>query len=387
MFKINLKNNKQGFYFLCEIPYTYGYYDTTESIIINNDFINELEENKLKIINNNKIIEVDINNKFKHIDKDYNITIINLKNSIYGFKNYFEVINIFKYENDNEESQIYILYYSNDKKINISFGELKKTEDKNIFMFLNSKNDFPFGSPIFDCRRKILIGYYKGYNSQKNYNEGQYIRYPLNNFIYENHFHNIDKKNIDHYFLKKQIIGKIKLFIDNPDEKFAFYDFYDDDDKLYDSRFFGNCLFIIKIIDECPYKGGKFLVIFQFPIKNIEFRPPKIILSNKIYHPNFKGEDNCILYDCNEGNFMAPKKPHYHPRKLKELKENWWVFSHINHSLDLIYSLIINPSLEEGDIINRECAEQMKKNKDRYEAIAEQWTEEYGSTDIYEDDY
>ena len=40
MFKINLKNNKQGFCFLCEIPYTYGYYQTTESIIINNDFIN-----------------------------------------------------------------------------------------------------------------------------------------------------------------------------------------------------------------------------------------------------------------------------------------------------------------------------------------------------------
>jgi hypothetical protein len=167
MLKINLKNNKQGFCFLCKIPYKYGSYKITKSIIINNDFINELEENKFKIINNNKIIEVDINNKFKHIDKDYNITIINLEEGIYEFNNYFEVQNIFKYENDNEESEIYILYYSNDKQINISFGELKKTEDKKIFIFLNSKNDFPFGSPIFDYRTKSIIGYYKRYNNQK----------------------------------------------------------------------------------------------------------------------------------------------------------------------------------------------------------------------------
>ena len=255
---------------------------------------------------------------------------------------------------------------------------MKKTEDKKIFMFLNSKNDFPFGSPIFDCRRKILIGYYKGYNSQKNYNEGQYIRYPLNNFIYENHNHNLNY--IGNGYIKKQIIKRIKSFIDNPDEKCAFYAF---DDDVYDSSFFGYCQFIIKIIDECPYKGGKFLFAFQFPINNINSRPPKIILSNKIYHPNFKGEDNCILYDCNERN--ASKMPHYHPRKLKDLM-NLYIFNNIiNLSLDLIYSLIINPSLEEGDIINRECAEQMKKYKSDYEAIAKEWTNEYDSSDIYND--
>ena len=372
IFRINLKNNKQGFCFLCEIPYEYRYDNTTESIIINNDFINELEENKLKIINNNKIIEVDINNKFKHIDKDYNITIINLEKSIYEFKNYFEVNNIFKYENDNEESKIYILYYSNDKQIKISFGELKKTGDKKIFIFLNSKNDFPFGSPIFDYRTKILIGYYKGYNSQKNYNEGQYMRYPLNNFIYENHNHNLKFISYDNYS-NNQIIKKIKLFIDNPDEKFAFYDY---DEELYDTEFFGNCHFIIKIIDECPYKGGKFLFSFHFHKNHIYSKPPKIELINKIYHPNFKGEENCILYNCNERNLMGPKKPHYHPRKLKELMENCFIFNNINESLNLIYSLIIHPSLEEGDIINRECAEQMKKNKNKYETIAKLWTEE-----------
>ena len=363
MLKINLKNNKQGFCFLCKIPYKYGSYNTTKSIIINNDFINELEENKFKIINNNKIIEVDINNKFKHIDKDYNITIINIEEGIYEFNNYFEVQNIFKYENDNEESEIYILYYSNDKQINISFGELKKTEDKKIFIFLNSKNDFPFGSPIFDYRTKSIIGYYKRYNNQKNYNEGQYMRYPLNNFIYENHNPNL-KSSIYAYSIRKMILRKIKLFIDNTDEKFAFYNY-----------FAGKCQFIIKIIDECPYKGGKFLFSFQYLEKT---KPPEIKLSNKIYHPNFKGEENCIFYDCNKGNYFAPQKPHYHPRKLISLKENFLIYNKIYESLNLIYSLIINPSLEDGDIINKECAEQMKNNKNEYEKIAKKWTQKYG---------
>ena len=65
--------------------------------------------------------------------------------------------------------------------------------------------------------------------------------------------------------------------------------------------------------------------------------------------------------------------------------ENLLIFNDINESLNLIYSLIIDPSLEEGDIINKECAELMKENKNEYEKIAEEWTQEYDSSDIYDD--
>ena len=74
---------------------------------------------------------------------------------------------------------------------------------------------------------------------------------------------------------------------------------------------------------------------------------------------------------------MAPKKPHYHPRKLKELKEDLFLINNINSSLNLIYSLIINPSLEGGDIINEKCAEEMKNNKNKYEKNAKEWTKKY----------
>ena len=226
---------------------------------------NDLEDNKLKIVNNNKIIEVDLNNKFKFIDENYNITIIDIGKNIYEINKYFNLNqNIFKYENDTKESTIYILYYSEDKKINISFGELKETENKTIFIFLNSKNNFPIGSPIFNSKTKGLIGYYKWYNNEKHYNEGQYFRYPLNNFIYENY---ISNKLIHlNYTCKKcvrQIIRQIKEFIDTPNEKFTLiFDEAPDDYFEYLKIW----KFIIKITDECLYKGENFYLVFIIPM-------------------------------------------------------------------------------------------------------------------------
>jgi len=380
LLKIELKNKNKGFCFICKIPSLYRFNDLTSSIIINNNFINDLEDNKLKIDKNNKIIEVDLNNKFKFIDKNYNITIIDIKKDYYGINTYFNLKeNIFEYENDTKENTIYILYYSENKKINISFGELKETENKTIFIFFNSKNNFPIGSPIFNSKTKNLIGYYKGYNNEKHYNEGQYFRYPLNNFIYENYISkillnlNYPKKSII-----RQIIRKIKEFIDTPNEKFTLIS----DEDLDDSEYLKIWKFIIKITDDCPYKGGKFLFNIHFP--NDYFKPPQITLINKIYHPNFLGDGNDIFYDCNQNNKMINRK-HYHPVIINKIMTDFWIFSNISYILELIYSLIINPSLNDQDIMNKECAELMKEDIFHFEYKAKDWTEEYDSKDIYDE--
>ena len=372
LLKINLKNKKEGFCFLCSIPYEYCFYNLTTSIIINNNFINDFEDNKLKIFYNNKNEEIDIKDNFKFIDKDYNITIIDIGKNNYEFNNCFELKeNIFEYKKDNKENSIYILYYSNDNKINISFGELKDTEDKNIFIFLNTKNNFPFGSPIFNSITNNLIGYYKGYNNKKNYNEGQYFRYPLNNFIYENY---IRKNNYN--FCLKNIFKKIKEFVNTPSENYTLISFDEDSDE---SEYYYNWKFIIEVTDECPYKGGKFLFIFHYS-KDI-YKSPQITLINKIYHPNFKGDHNKILYNCNEGRII---NPHWHPRLLKDIMIiNFFV--PINETLNLIYSLITHPSLEPGDVLNNECAKEMENHYFLYEKKAKQWTEEYASEDIYDE--
>ena len=85
--------------------------------------------------------------------------------------------------------------------MNISFGDIKETDDKTTFIFLNSKNNFPIGSPIFNSKTKDLIGYYKGYNNEKHYNEGLYFRYALNNFIYKNNISNEIKKTTGFFIL------------------------------------------------------------------------------------------------------------------------------------------------------------------------------------------
>lgn len=359
LLKINLKNEKQGFCYICKIPTQYTIDNLSYSIIINNNFINDLEDNKLKIVYKNKNIEIDLNNKFKVIDKNYNITIIDIKDN-YNIYDYFNIQDLFEYKNDTKENTIYILYYSEDKKVNISFGDIKETHNKTVFIFLNSKNNFPIGSPIFNSKTKDLIGYYKGYNYEKHYNEGQYFRYPLNNFIYEN-------SNYIHRDNKNYIFRCVKNFIDIPDEKFILTSYED----------LEQWIFRIKIIDECPYKGGNFLFSFHFPFhKDIFHKPVQIKLIDKIYHPNFKGDGNDIFYDCNEKNIWNKNK-HYHPLIINKIMKPFIFIYDIHEILEIIYSLIINPSLEEWDIMNKECAEQMKKDRNLYIEKAKYWTEEY----------
>ena len=375
LLRINLKDKKQGFCFICEIPKLYEFDNLGYSVIINNHFINDLEDNKLKIVYKNKNIEIDLNNKFKFIDKDYNITIVDIENN-YDIQDYFHIQNLFEYKNNTKENTIYILYYSEDKKVNISFGDIKETDNKTIFRFLNSKNDFPIGSPIFNSKTKELIGYYKGFNNEKHYNEGQYFRYPLNNFICENNITNEIDKNPENDWKLRLLIKRIKNFIDFPDEKFILIS----NEEPYDSEHIQIWNFVINIIDECPYKGGKFLFSFHYP-RNINSCPPQIQLITKIYHPNFIGDGNDIFYDCNENSKLITNK-HYHPVIISKIMVNGYILMSIYEILDLIYSLIINPSLKEGDIINKECAKEMENYNNYYINKAKDWTEEY-SYELY----
>lgn len=363
LLEVNIKNNKKGFCFLCEIPWTYNL-NLTKAIIINNNFFDD-KENKIKILDsNNKIQEIELNEKFKFIDKDYNITIIELEEDNNNLNNYFTLKeNIFEYDDENNGITIYILYYSENKQINISFGELKETEDLKKFSFFNEINTFPIGSPIFNFKDKTIIGYYRGYNSEKNYNEGQYFRYPINNFILQ--------KNISTGILKgirrKRLFKLIKKFYDNNDKKYNILlkDEYDIKDNEY-----GDFLATINVIDDCPYKGGRFEFEFNFS-HDFPFKPPKINLNNKIYHPNFRDSGGSIII------YFCPYGPVLYPCILNKLTSKWTPDIEIPEILDLIYSLLINPSIDPDDIVNEDCAQLFKNDKNKYEKIAKEWTEKY----------
>ena len=90
---------------------------------------------------------------------------------------------------------------------------------------------------------------------------------------------------------------------------------------------------------------------------------------NRIYHPNFKGFGfGIIIRYC----LWDPI-----PCILKKLFTDWTPEIKITEILDLIYSLLINPSIDPDDVVNEDCAELFKNDKDEYEKIAKEWTEKY----------
>ena len=130
---------------------------------------------------------------------------------------------------------------------------------------------------------------------------------------------------------------------------------------------------IINVIDNCPYKRGKFLFEFHFP-KDYPFKSPIIKLINKIYHPNFKGS----------GDYIFHKHCHIvydeiEPCIFENLFAIWSPINGIMQILSLIYSTLINPSIEPNNIINEDCANLMKDDIDEYAKIAKEWTEKYAN--------
>ena len=363
---LKLKDNKKAFCFSCEIPYSYASKNLTKAIIISNDFYDGKIENKIEIINNNnKIQEIELKNKFKYIDNLQNITIIELGKKNNYFYNFFSLKDsIFKNGDEDNEKKIYIYYYSENKTINILLGELKETEDIKIFSFLNSMNNLPIGLPILNCKSKKLIGYYKGYNSKKKYHEGLYFRYTINNFIYQKLRSTILPKCL------RRIFTEINKFNNAPNKNYHIFlneNYYNEKDKE-------NCInlkAIITITDNCPYKGGKFLFEFHFP-ENYPFKSPTINLINKIYHPNFEGSGASIFHKHSYNGYNEIV-----PCIFKDLFETWTPFCWTMEILNLIYSILINPSIEPDNIVNKDCAYLMKNDKSEYEKIAKEWTEKY----------
>ena len=172
--QIQLDKDKKISGFLGEIPSYYSL-KLTKAIITNSDSIKELiSVQEIKILIDNK--KLTVNNKYIFTEQKYNIKIIELENEnkdLNNLKNYFTMKhNIFENELNflNKDKIIYILYLGENKKIFISYGQLQKENEneKEIFNFLSSRNDFPIGSPIFNFKNKKLLGFYKGYNNKKN---------------------------------------------------------------------------------------------------------------------------------------------------------------------------------------------------------------------------
>ena len=189
--KLNI-GKTQGTGFFCKIPFP-----TKEKMlpvfITNNHLINEALLNqanlkiKLDIKEEENLKELVLNNRLKYTDEDYDITIIEIKQE----DNYLElddiIINdLLNNKNNNKEyinETIYIIQYP-ENKLSVSFGILDSIyeDQKYIFNHKCSTRGGSSGSPILNINNKV-IGIHKEGNTNKQYNKGTFLNYPIKEFI------------------------------------------------------------------------------------------------------------------------------------------------------------------------------------------------------------
>ena len=170
--------DEQGTGFFCKIPLPY--LNKMLSVFITNNHV----INKELLYKNNTIMEINIekeknirklnlNNRIKYTDEEYDITIIELKNED-EINNYLElddnIINdIINNNNKNKnyvDETIYIIQYPKGK-LSVSYGILHNIcEDKNYnFIHKCSTEGGSSGSPILNINNKLI-----GIHKEGNYN-------------------------------------------------------------------------------------------------------------------------------------------------------------------------------------------------------------------------
>lgn len=184
--KIQIKNGL-GSCFFCNINFE----NQKSSVLMTaNHILNESNIEEFKTIRlNDKIISLDTKNSKIYFNKQYDITIIEIKNgSIKGeIKDkikYLELDNIF---NESPEifyknSSIYIPQYPKGQDIAVSYGIINGIKNMNI-LHKCCTDKGSSGSPILNLLNNKLIGLHKG--GGKNYNFGSFLKIPIQEYFSE----------------------------------------------------------------------------------------------------------------------------------------------------------------------------------------------------------
>ena len=186
----------QGTGFFCEIPFP-DKNNMFPVFITNNHIINEkilyAENAVIEIeIKYDGIKKLNLNNRYKYTNKEYDITIIEIKNTddIISFLQLDDTIinNIIKNENKNElyiNKTLYIIQYPNGK-LSVSYGTLETilNEKKYYFYHKCSTKGGSSGSPILNLDNKIIGIHRQGFNNNNNdNNKGTFLNFPIKEFI------------------------------------------------------------------------------------------------------------------------------------------------------------------------------------------------------------
>ena len=229
--KINA-NEKYGTGFFCKLRYldnvTYNVLTTSYSLI-DEDYLSENNEiNLLLNDNNTKVLNLDNKRKI-YTNKEYDLTIIQLKNKD-NINSYLELDeNILSNENPKlfyETKSVYAIQYLNMEKASVSYGfltELNNSEMKHTCIIKPGSNC----SPILNSLNNKIIGVSKEISN--NLTLGTFLKIPIfefknqaifskkkniNNNISENNMNNT--KSIKETTFNNKLVDKINLIEEKP---------------------------------------------------------------------------------------------------------------------------------------------------------------------------
>ena len=252
---------EQGTGFFTKIPFP-DKNNLLSVFITNNHILNEkvlyTKDIKIKLdikMETNKK-EISLNNRIKYTNKEYDITIIEIKEDD-EIKNYLELddiiiedlINNNNKNNEYLEETIYIIQYP-EGKLSVSYGILNNIYEVKKYNFNHkcSTKGGSSGSPILNINNKIIGIHIEGYTNKSN--KGTFLNYPIKEFT--------QLKYNDNEILLKEFNKKYNLNINNTKIKKLDLSFYN----------LGNE--VLKDLCKIEFKELKELCLFRNKISDIK---------------------------------------------------------------------------------------------------------------------
>ncbi len=208
----NIKcNNNKGTGFFTKIPFPNKKnlmpVFVTNNHVLGEDFLNKPGERLtiyIKEENRNRLL--DLNNRIKYTNKEFDITFIEIKPDIDQITHFLELDDNILNDGTNEgyiSETIYNIHYPLDN-LSLSLGIIKeieesKKEDKVMhynFMHLCSTLAGSSGSPILLSKNNKVVGVHKLSNKSVNYNIGVFLTDAIKDFI-KQRYHEIKIKEFN----------------------------------------------------------------------------------------------------------------------------------------------------------------------------------------------
>ena len=217
--KIYLLDGTKGTGFFCKIPYDKKNNLLTVLIsnnhVINDDILKKKEKILISINNTKK--ELELQNRIIYSNKEYDITIIEIKEKSDKINNYLELdynLNDNMSNIDYVKESIYLIQYEGAKtEVSVSYGILNGIDELNRYTFrhLCSTEKGSSGSPILNPKTNKIIGIHKA--ADKYDNRGTFLNYAIKDFITKMNNTELIKKFKEKYKLNKIDNDNTKLFL------------------------------------------------------------------------------------------------------------------------------------------------------------------------------